>query len=820
MFFSVLGPLAVRTDGGEAVAVPEAKVRLLLAALLVHEGRPVSADRLVEGLWSDRLPAHPAGALQTKVSRLRAALGGAEPGAERLVEFHPAGYLLRVGPEDTDSGRFAGLTAAAAGTEDAHARAELLTEALALWRGEVFGGLGDAEFLRGPAGGLEERRLSAVEALAEARLEVGGHPGLVAEPAELAERHPLRERLRVVQLRALYAAGRQAEALTAYEELRGRLAEELGADPGPELVALHRAILDHAPSLGGAPAARGGLPDGLAAPVTALVGRAGALPAVGGLLGAHRLVTLTGPGGVGKSRLAEEVAARVAGGYRDGVRLVGLSGSAEVAEQVGAALGLREEGRGGWEESLRSRRMLLLLDNCEHVVEAAAETVRRVLAAAPGVRVLATSREPLGLPGEAVWTVPSLSQEDAEELFAVRAAAAAPGFVVTGENAEAVATICRRLDRLPLALELAAARVRALGVEELAARLDDRFRLLAGGRRGVPPRQRTLRAVIDWSWELLPAPEMRLLRRLSVFADGCTLEVAEAVCGDRWAEPAPGGSTGRDRGDDRDREGEEEGDGYRGAGIGAEELDVMGALVGLLDRSLIGVSDGPRYRLPESVAAYARERLAEAGEAEPYELRHRAVLTGIAERAAEPLFGPEQQRWLARLDEERTDLGAALERTVHREDAAGALRLALTLVWYWFLRGRLSEARRSLDLALRAPDHSSRDRTGYSTEGKAARGADSLTALRERAALWRAGFAVLAGDDAVAARAGHGGDAPRAAEGASQGGARGAGGGGDVDGPSIGGAFRSGGRRERGRSGSSGTPCSARVRTCRGARLW
>ncbi|MGK5628185.1 AfsR/SARP family transcriptional regulator [Streptomyces sp. URMC 123] len=761
MYFSVLGPLTAATPAGLPVDIPEPKVRALLAALLVHAGRTVSADRLVDDLWGERLPRNPVGALHTKVSRLRRALARAEPGADALVESRPPGYVLRVGPADTDAGRFAAATAAAYATDDPRARADLLTEALALWRGEALADLGDMDFARTAAARLEEQRLTALEALAEARLDLGEHHTLLGELGELTVRHPLRERLRAVQLRALYRAGRQSEALAVYAALRRQLADELGVDPGPELAALHQAILEHdaalrapsspAPGRGGEDhsgrVGRGGEDgpggqegqggqsgrighsgqdgrgdqrgqggqgvhgdghSGLSAPLTDLIGRARAVPAIRALLGAHRLVTLTGSGGVGKTRLAEEVARQVAGGYPDGVRMVALAGSTAVAEQLSAALGVREEGAVGLEAALRPRRLLLLLDNCEHVVESAAETVRRALAAAPGLSVLATSREPLGLAGEAVWTVPPLSQADAERLFAVRAAAAAPGYAVTGDDPGAVATICRRLDRIPLALELAATRVRALGVREISARLDDRFRLLAGGHRGVPPRQRTLRAVIDWSWELLADDERALLRRLAVFTDGCTLEAAETVCG--------------------------------GGG-----LDVLDPLIRLVDRSLVTVSEadggpaaaglpadgtrprGPRYRLPESIALYARERLAEAGEIDALERGHHAYFTELAERAAAGLHGPDQQNLLALLDGERANLRDALERAVLRKDAVGALRLALASAWYWFLRGRLSEARRSLEETLRIAG-------------------DAPAALRSRAALWHAGFAVLAGE--------------------------------------------------------------------------
>ncbi|MEO3973543.1 BTAD domain-containing putative transcriptional regulator [Streptomyces sp. CAU 1734] len=690
MYFSVLGPLTVRTAAGDPVAVPEAKVRALLAALLIHAERTVPADLLVDHLWGDRVPRNPAGALHTKVSRLRGALERGESGAGELVESRAPGYALRAGEKDVDLRRFTGLTAAAHGTDDPRARADLLTEALALWRGDAaFAGLGDAEFLRAEADRLAEQRLTALETLAEARLALGEHHTLADELGEATARHPLRERLGAARIRALYLAGRQSDALAAHRELRGLLADELGVDPGPELTALHRAILEHDGTLVPAPAgrSRGGGP--VPAPLTELTGRDAAVTAITGLLATARLVTLTGPGGVGKTRLAEAVAAGVADGFPDGVRMVPLAGSMKPAEQLSAALGIREEGAAGPVEALRSRRLLLLLDNCEHVVDAVADVMRRILAAAPGVTVLATSREPIGLAGETVWTVPPLSQSDAERLFARRAAAAAPGFAVTAENAAAVAEICRRLDRLPLALELAATRVRALGVREIAARLDDRFRLLAGGRRGVPARQRTLRAVIDWSWELLGDDERAVLRRLSVFAGGCTLDAAETVCG--------------------------------------SGLDVLDPLIRLVDRSLVTVDDGPRYRLPESVAAYALERLAEAGETGAVGERHHSFCAGLVERAADRLRGPEQRHWLTRLDAESANLRVALEWAVRTEDAAGAARIALGSAWYWFLRGRLSEARRSLGETLRI--------TGEDRAGP-----------RSRLLLWHRGFALLAGE--------------------------------------------------------------------------
>ncbi|HEX2313501.1 MAG TPA: BTAD domain-containing putative transcriptional regulator [Thermomonospora sp.] len=671
MRFGVLGPLAVWTDDGRAVTVPEPKVRAVLAVLLTDPGRVVSADRLVEDVWEGRAPANPANTLQTKISQLRGVLERAEPGGRALVERRPPGYLLRVADEDVDAGRFADLVRRARHADDPRAIADLLTEALALWRGPAFADMADAEFARASVTRLEEQRLTAVEDLAEARLALGEHVLLADELGELVTRHPLRERLRAAHMRALYRAGRQTEALDAFADLRDRLADELGLDPGPELAALHEEILRQAPTLAVTPP-RTNLP----ARPAGLVGRDDDVTRVRALLRSARLVTLTGPGGVGKTTLALAAAGGLTGDFPDGVWLVELASVPEgaaadtVAEEVAAVLDVRDQG--ALAEALRPRRLLLVLDNCEHLVEAAAELARRLLAGAPEVRILATTRQPLAIAGEIVQAVPPLPEDAAVRLFTTLAGAAAPELTLSDGDADAVATICRRLDGIPLALELAAARVRTLGVRRLAERLDDRFRLLSAGRRDAPARQRTLRAAIDWSWEPLGEAERRVLRRLAVFSGGCTLEAAEAVCGTH--------------------------------GLAAwEVLDALDQLVG---RSLVTVTDdggGPRYRLLESIAAYGLERLAEAGEAAPIRRCHTEYHVELAERAAPHLYGHDQRHWLDVLDAETPNLRRALSECAERGDAGLALRLAEALSWYWYLRGRLTEARRSLDTALGIP---------------------------------------------------------------------------------------------------------------------
>ncbi|WP_067821136.1 BTAD domain-containing putative transcriptional regulator [Actinomadura kijaniata] len=688
MRFGVLGPLAVWTSDGEPVRIPETKVRALLADLLAHRGRAVSADRLVEDLWGEDPPGSPSGTLRAKVSQLRRALGDRD-----LVVHQAPGYVLR--DADVDADRFEELTRRARGAGDARVRADLLAEALDLWRGPAFADFADEEFARPEARRLEEARLTALEELAECRLDLGEPVDVGALVAE----HPLRERLRAAHIRALYRAGRQSEALASYEEIRTLLRDELGLDPGPELTALHQAILRQDPAL--APRRpRSNLP----APLTELIGRDDAVRAVRRLLDGGRLVTLTGTGGVGKTRLALEAAARSAEAFPGGawlVELAPLDGCAEtLAEAVAAVLGVRDVPDPGGRplldrvvEALRGAPALLVLDNCEHLVEPVAELAAALLRAAPDLRILATSQEPLSVAGELRWPVPPLEPDNAARLFAARARAAAPHAAL---DADAVAAICRRLDGIPLALELAATRLRVLNVRDLADRLDDRFRLLTGANRAAPPRQRTLRAMIDWSWEPLTEAERTVLRRLAVHADGCALDTAEQVCS---------------------------GDGVRPD----EVLDLLGRLV---ERSLVVPGeDGTRYRLLESVAAYGLERLAEAGETDRVRARHLACFVALAERADPLLRGGDQRAWLARLDAESADLRAALDTAVRTGDAESALRLVNALGWYWFLRGRLGEARRSFTRALEAAG-------------------DAPEAVRATALAWRAAMALLILDGA------------------------------------------------------------------------
>ncbi|SEK45661.1 BTAD domain-containing putative transcriptional regulator [Rhodococcus maanshanensis] len=700
MRFGVLGPLRAETAPGRPIAITERKVRALLAALLVHPGKPVSVDRLVEALWGDEPPPTAPSTLQTKISLLRRAFEQAEPGGRELVAFQTSGYLLRVDDDAVDATRFERLAARARTEPDPAARVALLDQALALWRGPAFAEHAEESFARAAATRLEEGRLTTLEEQAEARLATGEDAALVAELAGLVDRHPHRNRLRGAHMRALYRAGRQAEALASYACLREILAEDLGLDPDPELVALHGAILRRDPALGPTSASRPSVHGNLPRPVTELIGRTEAVAGIRAALDGSRLVTLTGPGGVGKTRLAMETAWQLEDSISDGVWLVELAaltretepGTAAIADAMLTVLAIREhtptravtapeptDPLARLTEALRTRSMLLVIDNCEHLAAAVGLVAGHLLAAAPGLRILATSQTPLAIRGETLWPVEPLSlpgdpesvaESSAVQLFVSRAAASAPGFELTADNASTVAAICTRLDGIPLALELAAPRIRVLGAVRLLERLEDRFSLLTTGYLDAPPRQQTLRAMIDWSSSLLTTAERTLLRRLAVYADGCTLESAEAVCS---------------------------GDGIDAAGV----LDLIS---GLVDRSLVVVSDsadGPRYRLLESILAYAAERLGEASELGALRERHCRYYTALAETARPHLHRGSQRTWLARLDAESANLRGALSVAVLDHPDLG-LRLVDALTWYWVLRGRFTEADRWLDAARRS----------------------------------------------------------------------------------------------------------------------
>ncbi|MFI6500793.1 BTAD domain-containing putative transcriptional regulator [Nonomuraea typhae] len=660
MRFEILGPARVRDDDGREIPLGGPRVRALLVLLALHAGRIVPTEQLVDELYGTQPPDGVANALQSQVSRLRRSLG------RDLVEFHPAGYRLAADPLHVDAHRFERLAAdgrQALGAGDARTAAALLRQALDLWRGLP---LSDAPLAEAAVTRLQELRLAAVEDRVQADLDLGRHRDLVAELRELIAAHPLRERLRAQLMRALYGSGRQAEALTAYEEGRRILDEELGVEPGAEMAAAHLAVLRADPSLGAA--GEGVLRQGLRAQLTSFVGRAGDLSRLGELLESARLVTLIGPGGAGKTRLAIEAAERTPGDVCL-VELAPVTGGADLPGAVLAALGIRDAPLTGPDRhqpqpqprerlvaALADRKLLLVLDNCEHLV-AAAELADELLAACPALRVLATSREALGIIGESIVPVSPLRLPPPEagnpleypsvRLFAERAAAVRQDFTMDGQDLERVAGICRALDGLPLAIELAAARLRTLTLDEVADRLDDRFRLLTRGSRTALPRHQTLRAVVDWSWELLDAEEQRLARRLTVFVGGGRAEAAERMYG---------GAAGED------------------------------VLTSLAEKSLVELAGG-RFRMLETIRAYGAERLAEAGELDEALATHAAYCLDLAGRADARLRTRDQLPWLARMDEESDDLHAAIRWAIDAGRVEDGLLLVSRMACYWWMRG-------------------------------------------------------------------------------------------------------------------------------------
>ncbi|MFD1939261.1 BTAD domain-containing putative transcriptional regulator [Nonomuraea mangrovi] len=586
MRIGILGPLQISGAG-----VSGTRLRALLVRLALDPGRVVTAERLVDDLWQDGAPEHPTSALQSLVSRARREAPG-------LIVTHPSGYLLDVRADDVDAWRFERL-----------AREGAAEEALSLWRGTALADAAGMPFAVATAAHLEELRLATLARRIAGDLARGAD--VTAELEGLVAAHPLREPYHALLVRALLADGRRAEALEVFERVRRRLADELGMDPGRELLDAYEAALRDSPG------------SSLPAQLTTFVGREADVARVRELLGVARLVTLTGPGGAGKTRLAIETAATLR--VPDGVWLVPLAPVSDVLTALSSAVKAADP-----VAALRGTSPVIVLDNCEHVIDQAADVASRLLTEVPGLRIIATSREPLDVTGEHLHTVPPLDAAAAVHLFSDRAAAARAGL-----DLSAAADICRELDGIPLAIELAAARLRTLSPSLLAAQLGDRLSLR--GSRTAEPRHRTLRAVIDWSWELLSPDERRLLARMSVFSGGATYEAVLEVCG-------PG-------------------------------------VESLVDKSLVTVQ-GERYTMLETVRRYAAEKLDDPSVV----AAHARYYTALAERADSFLRTDAQLDWLAVLDAEQANLDAALDRS------GDPLRLFLARIWLWIMRGRRREA--------------------------------------------------------------------------------------------------------------------------------
>jgi predicted ATPase/DNA-binding SARP family transcriptional activator len=713
---TLLGPFEVHNDAGDCLPVAGARLRDLITRLALAGGRPVSTAVLAEAVWGNEPPADLANALQTLVSRARRALGG-----PATVEQSAAGYRLAVSADDVDALCFERLVAAGR-----------LEEALALWHGPALDDVGD--FATPYALRLTDLRLDATLSWLAGELAAGQAAAHVAALEALAAGNPLNEKVTALLMRALAATGRQAEALAAYERLRGRLADELGIDPGAQLRAVHLEILRgqaEAPPVAGT----GGQPGrrtNLRAQLTSFVGREDDVGRVGKALAAYRLVTLVGPGGAGKTRLATEVAAHVAalGPVRaadvgdsamgelapDGVwmaELASVTDAADVPQAVLSSLGLREtrlmvdstqrvtsrDAQTRLLDGLANARVLLVLDNCEHLIDACAQLADTLLAHSPGLRIVATSREPLGITGESLLVVPPLAHDPAVRLFADRAVAVSPGFTLDSETVPLVIDIVARLDGLPLAIELAAARLRTLSLAEISRRLDDRFRLLTGGSRTALPRHRTLRAVVEWSWDLLSPAEQLLAERFCVFPAGATAEAVAEVCA------RPDGAGGGDL-DDK---------------LAGEDIDEL--LSSLADKSLLQpVDGGARLRMLETIREYGAEKLAEravhgapgpatgaTSELEEVRRRHAAYYSGLMNEAVPHLLTGDQIRWIRALGTDRDNILAALRFWCDVEDAQQALALAVSVSTLALLLGNHADISELIGQAVGVPGEADQD---------------------------------------------------------------------------------------------------------------
>jgi predicted ATPase/DNA-binding SARP family transcriptional activator len=687
-WFTVLGPVRAWHAGVELDAGAPQQ-RAVLAVLLLRRSVPASVEDLIDALWEEQeVPSTAASTVRTYISRLRHVLDHGD-GTGPVIRSMAGGYQLDLSPDELDLTSFRRHLD---GAERAHQAGDIETQAreqglaLELWHGTPLAGV-PGPYARRQRASLEQLWTSARTARLRAELDLGEVDRLLPELAEMSAEHPLDEQLREMLITGLYRSGRQADALAAYQDTRSTLARELGTDPGRALQALHEQILRADPALmlatGTAasprPARPGSQPQGGGQAVTeptlptyerqrpqhnlplqgsSFIGRDTELAAVRSLMAGSRLVTLVGTGGAGKTRLAVQAAAGLPDDQGSSVRFADLSAlqdPVQIAATVADVLGVHlEPGRPPLEaltQELRGQSLLVVLDSCEHLIGACAKLVGKLMRDCPGLALLATSREPLCIAGEWVYRVPPLSLPvNGDDMTAIRASeavrlledrAASHGMPLAQDEETTVlaARICQRLDGIPLAIELAAAQLRMMSASELEARLDERFALLTSRSRVQLPRHQTLRATVDWSWELLTGPERAVLARLSVFTAGFSLAAAKAVAA---SEEAPG--------------------------------DLMEHLGALVDKSLVQfdpVGTGPgQYRLLETIRQYATGQLNTLGPAVAHEARmaHRDHCLTLAGEAARHLDATGQTHWLEQLDSEPGNLQAVIARSLTQPD--------------------------------------------------------------------------------------------------------------------------------------------------------
>jgi predicted ATPase/DNA-binding SARP family transcriptional activator len=703
MDVAILGPLEVRDKGGP-LPLGGFKQRALLAILATHANKVVPVDSLVQLIWADDAPATAGHSIHVYVSELRKVL---EPRTSRRghtasLISKPPGYMLRLEDEQFDLNRFQRLTeeaTASVAARDWKAAADSYRKALAVWRGPAFAEFTSLPFALRESARLNELRVRAMENLFDCELAMGRHADVVAELESLLGEYPARERIAGQLMLALYRSGRQADASDVYQSTRTRLVDEVGMEPGSELQNLLKRILNHDASLALAASVMSSRGSHTPARITSFVGRGSELEEIDRLLSESRLVMLTGSGGVGKTRLAFEAGDRVADRYRDGVWVVDLAPLSEpglVGPAIMAVFGLHDQpGRtandvlAGYFEH---RQILLIVDNCEHLISAVSSIASALLAACRELHVLATSREILNVTGERIFRVPSLQIPPAEslrsaettrryqaiELFCDRALTAVPSFALTDTNAAAVANICRRLDGIPLAIEIAASRVRGLSVEDLSRRIAAGLTLVTGSASSSS-RQATMRAMIDWSHNLLTEHEAVMFRRLSVFVGGIDLEAAELICGTHPIESAA----------------------------------VVDLLTTLADKSLIQIdprAERTRYHILETIRKYAHEKLTQSDDAESMRRRHRDWSLELAAASEKQLHGDAQMLWLDRLEREHQNIRAASDRSLERNESEPYVRLCASMGPFWCARGLFAEGRDRLQRALDAYTEPDRNR--------------------------------------------------------------------------------------------------------------